>query len=180
VAHPQSWAGFLFKLSHADFNDLNHLLGGLHDLNHMGIVLFTLMRPDTAGVHRRARVMVIVELSPTAGVTVTERGGVRNAATAGMGGMSAAHAASTTATVRIVASAAMTRCGSAAGVPVGGKRETSETGRGRRRGREEGSRPHPRCRRHRRGWAEGPRRRRTPSSKSGRTRQPQPSTRCRR
>jgi len=40
--------------------------------------------------------MVIVELSPTAGVTVTERGGVRNAATAGMGGMSAAHAASTT------------------------------------------------------------------------------------
>jgi len=35
--------------------------------------MLTLMRPDTAGVHRRARVMVIVELSPTAGVTVTER-----------------------------------------------------------------------------------------------------------
>ena len=65
-------------------------------LNHMGIVLLTLMRPHTAGVHRRARVMVVVELSPTAGATVTERGEVRNAATAEMGGMSAAHAASTT------------------------------------------------------------------------------------
>jgi len=53
--------------------------------------------------------MVIVELSSTAGVTVTERGGVRNAAAAGIAGMSAAQAASTTATVRSVASAAVTR-----------------------------------------------------------------------
>jgi len=90
----------------------------------MGIFLLTLMRPDTAGVHRRAS-MVIVELSPTASVTVTERGGARNAATAGMGVMSAAHAASTTATERSVVSAAVTRCGSAAGVPAGGRRATS-------------------------------------------------------
>ena len=90
----------------------------------MSIVLLTLMRPDTAGVHRRAS-MVIVELSPTAGVTVTERGWARNAATAETGVMSAAHAASTTATERSVVSAAVTRCGSAAGVPAGGRRATS-------------------------------------------------------
>jgi len=34
-------------LNHADFNDLENLLGGSHDLNHMGFLLLTLMRPDT-------------------------------------------------------------------------------------------------------------------------------------
>jgi len=43
------------------------------------------MRPDRAGVHRRASVVVLVELSQTAGVTVTERGGVPDAETAGDG-----------------------------------------------------------------------------------------------
>jgi len=80
--------------------------------------------------------MIIVELSPTAGVTVTERGGVRHAATAGMGGISSAHAASTTATGRSVASATVTRCGSAAGVHSSGRRATSGAGRGRRGGME--------------------------------------------
>ena len=114
---------------------LNKLFGEYHDFNHMGTVLLSLMRPDTAGVHRRARVMVIDELSPTAGVTVTERGGVRNGATAGMGGMSAAHAASTTVTVWSVPRASVTWCVTAAGVPAGGRRGTSGAGRQARGGR---------------------------------------------
>ena len=60
--------------------------------------LYCLHRCDlTLRVCTDERVMVIAELSPTAGVMVieTDRGEVRNTATAEMGGMSAAHAAST-------------------------------------------------------------------------------------
>jgi len=58
-----------YDLNHADFNDLNHLPGGSHYLNHMGILLPTLMRPDTAGVHRRARVMAQSHVAPHCGAT---------------------------------------------------------------------------------------------------------------
>jgi len=87
--------------------------------------------------------MVIVELLPTAGVTVTQRGGVRNAATVGMVGVSPAHAASMTSTVRSVESAAVTRCGSTGGVRAGGTRATSGAERGRRGRRGEGFPPPP-------------------------------------